>query len=115
MTMTVKEALIAARDRIDQSWFKGYWRDDTELPDEECAVCMLGAVRVILSGSVKGILPYSEFVLLGDVTSVLEANLPEDWIPREPKRALLPQYNDDLRTDKGDILALFDRAIESLS
>ncbi len=111
MTMTVKELLEKARDRIDQSWFKGSWRDGTSSPDEECAICAIGALNFIVSGQIYPPFSYEEVILIEAAAKALEECLPEDWTPREARRRLIPQFNDDPLTQKDDMLALFDRAI----
>jgi hypothetical protein len=113
MNMTVKEVLVAARDRVEKNWFKGHWRDNSELSDEECGVCTLGAINFVLDGNARGPLKYSDFVLMRDVEIVLMDNLPVEWIPLDPQFRIIPQFNDDPRTTKADIIALYDRAIES--
>lgn len=111
--------LIEARALVEKGWYQGSWTSTAEgrwngnslgllrSPAATC-FCALGAVGQVCTD-------YETLDLLGRYSTAPEVKALRDALPADAWTYCVDEYNDAETTTKADILALFDRAIATLS
>lgn len=97
--MSVKDDLIAARALIDtpENWLR-------DAPENGNRFCALGACWHIVE---------DHETTLGKLGLAITKALPSSFVPDGSAKLAVAQFNDAPETTHADIMALFDRAIES--